>query len=384
MVKSCDVAVVGLGAMGSAILCELARRGQRVVGFDRHVPPHALGSSHGESRIIREAYFEHPQYVPLVQRAYARWADLETVTGMRLFVQTGGLMVGRAGGALVSGARDSASRHGLPYDVLNGSELGREYPAFAGTENFVALREPRAGVLFPERCIEAHLTIARRHGAVIRTASPVDAWRMHGDSAELIVGGERWLAGRLVLAPGAWMRALTPQLDLPLAVVRQVLHWFEPAAHADRFTASRFPVFLLEHDADTMLYGFPLMPDVVRGVKIAQHHEGRPTDPDAVDRNVGRDEVAVLQRLVSRYLPDLAGRWLRSDVCLYTNTPDFDFLIDWHPWHPGVLLVSACSGHGFKFSSAIGEVAADLVLTGTCAFDLTPFRYGRWRGTGST
>jgi sarcosine oxidase len=378
MRQSWDVGVVGLGAMGSAAVCELARRGLRVVGFDRYEPPHVMGSSHGATRIIREAYFEHPQYVPLVRRSYERWAALERETATTLFRRTGGLMIGPPDGILVCGARASADLHGLPYELLDAHQLLDEYPAFARVESFVAVREPRAGALFPERCVQAHLAVAVKHGAVLRIGVPVDAWRPTAEAIEIVGGGERFLCDRLVLAPGAWMSALAPGVDLPLTVSRQVQHWFAPRTHPDHFSPDRFPVFLLEHEPDTMIYGFAAIDETGPGVKVARHHHGGLVQVETVDRRVHQHEVDDMSRLLDRFLPDLAGAWLRSEVCLYTNTPDFDFLVDWHPAHGNVLLVSACSGHGFKFSSALGEVIADLLTKGRSDFDLSPFRFGRW------
>jgi sarcosine oxidase len=378
MSRSWDVVVVGLGAMGSAVVCELARRGYRVLGLDRYTPPHAMGSSHGASRIIREAYFEHPQYVPLVHRAYERWTALEAESGTPLLQPTGGLMIGPPDGVLVAGARASADLHGLAYDVLSGSRLETEYPAFTGVQAFVAIREPRAGVHFPERCVAAHLAVAANHGADLRTGIRVEGWQAEGGTIDVRAGAERFTGGALVLAAGPWVRTLVPGLDLPLTVARQVQHWFAPGTNAARFEASRFPIFLLEHEPGAIVYGFPAIEAAGHGVKVARHHFGRLVDADTVDRDVQPDEIEAMSPLLERFLPDLAGGWSRSEVCLYTNTPDLDFLIDRHPAHANVLIVSACSGHGFKFSSAIGEVVADLVAAGRSAFDLTPFRWGRF------
>ncbi len=378
MTERYDVVVAGLGAMGSAAAAELAARGVRVLGLDRFDPPHALGSSHGETRIIREAYFEHPQYVPLVQRSYERWAALEAETGATLYRRTGGLMIGPDAGAVIAGTRASVVTHRLAHDRLSAREIQQAYPVFRLPGDWVGLREPRAGVLLPERCIAAHLERGRKHGAALRPVTPVTAWSAGDGGVTVTTPQGTILAGHLVLTVGAWLASLVTDLALPLTVERTVLHWFEPAADPAAFEADRFPIFLIEFEPGRMVYGIPAVDAAGPGVKVALHHLGSPADPDHVRREVDAAEVEAVRPLLRQYLPALDGRLLRSAVCLYTNTPDFDFLIDWHPLHREVLLVSPCSGHGFKFASALGEVVADLVLDGRSRFDLSPFRANRW------
>jgi sarcosine oxidase len=375
-----DVIVAGLGAMGSAAVYHLARRGQRVLGIDRFAPPHTLGSSHGYTRIIREAYFEHPQYVPMVQRAYAAWEDLERVSGERLFERTGGLMAGRPDSAVVAGARASADRHKLPYEVLSVDDIRRRFPALRVADDAVGLLEPRAGILFPERCITVHLRFAAAHGATLRTNDPVTAWKADVSGVGVKVetaSGASYTANRLVISAGAWASALLPDLSLPLMIERSVVHWFDPARNDEDFTSrGGLPIFIWEYGPGLMIYGFPARDE---GVKIALHHQGEKTaDVASVRRDVSEGEVAEMRALLDRLIPDLNGRWRESIVCLYTNTPDEDFIIDAHPTHPQVLIVSPCSGHGFKFSSAIGEIVTDMVTDGESALDLTPFRLARF------
>jgi sarcosine oxidase len=374
MSETLDAIVVGLGAMGSAALAALAARGRRVIGLDRFTPPHAFGSSHGKSRIIREAYFEDPRYVPLVQRAYERWADLERESGQTLLLRTGGLMIGPPGGALVSGALRSAQVHALPHRCLSAAEARAAYPALRVPDDAVAVREPRAGVLFPEACITAQLERARRHGAVIRSDEPAIAWAAEGDGVEVRTERGSIRASHLVLCAGAWLARHVPELELPLAVTRQALFWFEPAAHAERFAPARFPIFIWEDEPGRFIYGFP---DLGDGIKIARHQEGEATDADHVRREVGADEIATMRLALSRCIPDAAGPVRETAVCLYTNTPDQHFIVDVHPEHPQVVIASPCSGHGFKFASALGEVLADLAMGRAPEFDLGPFRLER-------
>jgi sarcosine oxidase len=353
-----DVIVTGLGAMGSAAVRELARRGLRVLGLDRYAPPHAHGSTHGRTRIIREAYFEHPAYVPLVQRADLLWTALEREAAERLFVRTGGLMVGPERGVLVSGARTSAEQHGLPHELLRSTEVRRRFPALAPESDAVALYEPRAGVLFPEACVRALLSCAARDGAELRTGDPMLTWRVDGGVVRVATAIGEHTADRLVLALGPWLPEFLNGAQIALTVERQVQYWFGSRGHAERFTPDHLPIALWEVP-DRMFY---TIPDFGDGLKVAVHHAGEITDPQHVRRTTSEQEDASARALVERYLPEAAGELRDRAVCLYTNTADGHFLIDHHPMHQEVVIVSACSGHGFKFATAIGEMVAKLCL----------------------
>lgn len=375
--ESYDVVVVGLGAMGSAALWQLARRGVRAIGLDRFTPPHDAGSSHGHTRIIREAYFEHPLYVPLVQRAYHLWDLLARASHAELFRPTGGLMLGPASGTLVTGALRSAREHRLAHELVDAREVRRRFPALAPSAGDVGVIEPRAGLLFPERGVAAMLAAARAHGAVVRTGSRVLAWRAEGAGVTVSTDAGEVRAARAVIAAGAWMPALVPEIAASLTTARQLAHWFEPAAHAERFRADRLPVLLWEHAPERFFYS---LPDVGDGLKASIHHEGRVVDPDASREPVSLAETAEIRALVTRLMPDGAGPLRQTGTCLYTNTPDGHFAIGVHPDHAQVVLVSACSGHGFKFAPTVGELLADLALDGACDVDLTPFALSRlWR-----
>ncbi len=365
-----DVVIVGLGAMGSAVACHLSRRGERVLGLDRFAPPHALGSSHGQTRIIREAYFEHPIYVPLVQRAYELWSALERETGRTLFRETGGLMIGKPDGAVVAGARRSAKEHSLTHEVFSAAEVRARFPALQPTDEMLAVWEPRAGILFPEICVEAHLTMARTQGADLRSDEPVLSWEVDGDGVRVLTAKGGYRARQLVLTAGSWIHSLLGDMKLPLSVERQVQLWFEPK-HRVPFQPERCPIHIWEHEPGRFFYGFP---DLGGGVKVARHHEGEMVDPDFVNREVLPEEVEAMRTLVRQFLPDAEGSLRSAAVCMYTNAPDGHFFIDRHPAHPRVLIASPCSGHGFKFSSVIGEVMADLLTEGQTRFDLSLFR----------
>ncbi len=374
MTERYDVIVAGLGAMGSQTLAECARRGIRAAGFDRFSPPHEQGSSHGKSRIIREAYFEDPIYVPLVQRAYERWAALEAETGTSLYRRTGGLCYGPSDGELVRGARRSAELHGLAHETLTADQVRERFPAFVMRDDWVGVLEPRAGMLDPEAAIAAALTVAERRGARVRRTEPVLRWRQEGDGVRVETATGVHVASHLVIAAGMWVRSLVEDLALPVRVMRNVIHWFTPARDAVLFTPERFPVFIGEIGAGPMWYGFP---DAGDGVKIAFHHFGPECEPETVDRVVRPDDVALVRDAIARFMPAANGVLRASAVCTYTNTPDEHFIIDRHPTADRVWVASPCSGHGFKFSAAIGEALVDLVQTGRSRFDLAPFAIGR-------
>jgi sarcosine oxidase len=365
-----DVIVAGLGAMGSAATASLARRGVRVLGLDRFHPPHDRGSSHGESRVIREAYFEHPLYVPLVRAAYERWRELEARTGRHLLLPTGVLLVGEPSSELVAGARKSAEEHGVPCEPLTRAQIRSRYPAIVPAGDAVGLYEPGGGVLFPEACIEAFLDEAATAGAVLEFDEPLLRFRATATSVEVETTRGAYSAGRLLLAAGAWIPALVP--GLPLEVERQVLHFFDGLD--SRFAAGALPVFLIEETAETLWYG---VPDLGQGLKAALHHRGAASTADTIDRAIRDDDVEAVRRLLRQHLPEADRPPSRSTVCMYTNTPDSHFLIDEHPGAPRVLLASACSGHGFKFASILGELLADRLSGAPSALDLDPFRLDR-------
>ncbi len=353
---SFDVAVIGLGAMGSAAACHLARRGLRVLGIDLHAPPHDRGSSHGRTRVIRQAYFEHPDYVPLLLRAGDLWRDLERESGRELLRRTGALMIGPGESPVVRGSLESARAHALPHRLLSNAELRREHPALRPREGDVALWEGEAGALYPEDCVQAHLDLARRHGAELR----------FGEKAGL---NDR-LAPRVVVTAGPWMPALLPAW--PLQVERQVMFWFDPPPGA-----APVPLLLWDYEGRH----FYTVPDVRGdGVKVAFHHGGEVTDPDRVRREVGDAEVAEMRRLLGRTIPALDLPPRRAATCLYTNTPDGHFAIGLLPGRPGVAVASACSGHGFKFSSVVGEILADLVIEGRTRHRIALFDPARLGG----
>lgn len=375
--KRYNAIVLGLGAVGSATLCQLAQRGWRVLGLEQFSAGHSFGSSHGDSRIIRETYFEHPLYVPLVQRAHDLWRELEGRSGAALMTISGGLMIGPPDGTVVTGTLRSATEHRLPHELLTAGATRDRFPAFRLADGLVAVLDPRAGYLDPEGCNKAHIDVAREAGAEPRFNEPVHEWMPDGEGVRVKTSNGTYLADRLVIAGGAWSAALLSELQLPLTVERQAVFWLDPGTKAEQYSGEQFPIYAYEYKPGTICYGFPRLP---RGVKASIMHDGETSDhPDAVRRTVDESEARPLRNALRPVLPGLAEATIReSGVCIFTNTPDHDFIVDFHPDYPQVLVSSACSGHGFKFASALGEVHADLLTTGSSRFDLSPFRIDRW------
>lgn len=358
-----DVITIGLGAMGSAATYHLAKRGARVLGLDAHARGHTLGSSHGKSRIIREAYFEAPDYVPLVQRAYELWRTLEAESGRALLTVTGGLNLGRPASAMVSGALASARQHNLPYERLTPAEVNARFPGFTLPEDFIGVFEPNAGILDPEACVGAHLDLAAKHGATLRHEEPVTSWTPLPDGVRVETATGQYVASGLVIAAGPWAGEQLAELALPLEIQRVVNVHFAPS-RPELYAPDRSPIFLLEGEEGDY-YGFPNLPG--QGVKIGRHDLGELCTARTVRRGVDPEEIEALRAVLNRYLPGAAGEVRWTLTCMYTNTPDRHFILDTYPRQPRIAYGAGFSGHGFKFASIIGEILADLAATGATA-----------------
>jgi sarcosine oxidase len=353
-----DAIVVGLGAAGSATAFHLARHGRRVLGIERFGAPNEMGSSHGLTRIIRLAYYEHPSYVPLLLRAYELWDELERLAGERLLVTTGSIDASEPGGEVFEGSLRSCQLYDLPHEVLTSAELTRRFPAYRLPPSAVALLQPRGGFLIPERCIAAHARLAAQHGAELHAGERVIAWEETGQGVIVRTDRGRYETEQIVFTAGSWTGALVPALAPLLTPERQVLAWLE-VARPEHFAPERMPVFNLTVD-EGRFYGFP--EHGRPGFKLGRyHHLGEVVDPETVDRTVHARDVAVLRDFASRYFPDAAGPALASTVCLFTNTPDEHFILDRVPGASRAYVASPCSGHGFKFASVIGEIMANLM-----------------------
>jgi sarcosine oxidase len=353
------VAVIGGGAMGAATSWRLARRGVDVVCFDRHSPPHAFGSTHGDSRIIRSAYFEGSFYVPLLHEAFALWRELESDSGAHLLTMTGALMIGDASSDVVAGARASASEHALDAEFLDTAALKRRFRGHVVRDGDVAVLDRQAGVLNPEAAVTAMLAQAPQ---VVRDTkvSSVAELRAEFDA--------------VVVAAGPW----TPELVewIPLTVERQVHVWFSIARDADWFGPDRFPAFVRQSPEGGFMYGIPSLDG--KTVKVGRHHDGEATTPDTIRRRVDDFDIDPLRLLAATYLRGVSGHVTRTLTCMYTNTPDGHFVIDYAPDDRRVVVISACSGHGFKFAPIIGDIAADLVCDGGTKRDISRFSAARF------
>ena len=370
-----DVIVLGLGANGSSALYHLSKTGLKVCGIDRFTPPHTFGSSHGQSRIIRQAYHESPMYVPLVKEAYLLWSELEKQWGKPLFLQTGGLMLGAAGSNIVNGARLSAETHNIAYKFLNKNDLQKQFPALKIKKETVGVSEQEAGILFPEECIKANLYMAQNNGALLLYNEKVTAIKPN-KVVEIVTDKNTYHTHKLIVSAGAWLSQVLPELNLPLTIERQVLYWYKnlnPLLQPS-LLPNALPIYIWEYEKDKFFYGFG---DLGDGIKIANHHAGQPVQPDLLSQDVTAKEKEAMTKIVNQYL-NINAHLNYTSVCIYTNTPDEHFIIDYHPQHNNIIIGSPCSGHGFKFSSLTGKLLADMALENQIAFDMKPFEIERF------
>ena len=370
---SYDAVVVGLGGAGSAALYHLARRGLRVLGLEARGIGHASGSSHGETRVIRKAYSEDPRYVPMLERSYELWRELESEIGEPLLWITGALHLGPPDSETIAGVRAAVDEHGLAHERLDAAEIARRFPGLVPADGDVGILEPDGGFLAVERCVVGHLEAAAARGAEIRAWEPALAIAEDGGGIAVETGRATYRAATAVLCLGPWA---APGVDAPLApgwplvVTRQLQCWFAPLDR-DPFELGRLPVFIRDG-----YYGLPRWRHP--GVKVCRHHGGEVIDPAAIDRAPRGDEIEEVAGFVATHLPRAAGPLVDARVCLYTNTPDHHFAIGRHPALGGVWVAAGFSGHGFKLSSFVGEALADLASSGQSSFDLELFDPGRF------
>ena len=370
-----DFAVIGLGAIGSATAAALVRRGHSVVGFDRYTPPHTMGSAHSETRMIREAWYHGSPYLPLVRDARRRWKDLERSSGRTLLRTAGALMMAPEDGRVFAGSPlRGVARPDTDDRLLSVEEVVERFPWLRPDPGTVSIYEPGAATLSLEACLEAMLGAAE--GAELRFDEPAVGWSASASGVRVRTECGEYPARRLAIAAGAWTPQLLPELSLPLEVERTVQYWFEPAgAHADALAEG--PAWVWELEREGTWYGFP---PTARGLKAGMHFQaGRRTDVERVDRAVGTTETEELRRLFARYAPGVAGALAHASVCLYTNTPDEDFILDRHPGHPEVALFAGGSGHAFKFAPVLGSLMANLLTDEPPGHALPNFSIDRFR-----
>lgn len=369
-----DVIVIGVGAMGSATVYHLARRGRKVLGLEHFNIPHEMGSSHGITRVIRLAYYEHPSYLPLLVRAYELWRELEKRAGEQLLFITGSVDASREKEAVFVGSRTCCEQYQLPHEVLTGKQLNQRFPGYRLPDDIHAVLQPEGGYVTPERCIVAHVTQAQAHGAEVHARENVLDWEPTSNGVRVRSERAVYEADKLVISAGAWVGKLVPKLARLAVPERQVLGWFQPKK-PELYTRDHFPVFNIMAD-EGRYYGLPI--HGIPGFKIGRyHHLEEKSDADHVDRDCYPKDEQVLRSFTEKYFPEAAGPTMTLKACTFTNTPDEHFILDVHPEYPQVCIASPCSGHGFKFSSVVGEIMADLADKGSTRHDIAMHRLQR-------
>jgi sarcosine oxidase len=380
-VKTYDVIVLGLGAMGSAAAHQLAARGKRVLGLEQYTAAHDRGSSHGGSRMIRFTLYREQAYVRLLARAYELWHQLERDAGAEVLRITGGLALGRPDHSVVDGGMRSAREAGVPYEVLTPAAVRRRFPPFAPEAGMIGVHEPSAGFLRPEAAIRAYLEQAGRCGAELHFNEPAVRWGAapSGDRVRVATETAAYEAGRLVITAGPWAAGPVAGLDLPLSVARVVMFWFDPPGGIEPFLPNRFPVYVCLPEGGDRFYGFPAHEGPRGGAKVAFSLRLSPCTPDTIDRTVHESEIALMRDHLARCVPALAGPCIAARTCMYTNTPDLHFIIGPHPAAAHCIVAAGFSGHGFKFASVVGEILADLAADGTTRHEIDLFAPTRFQ-----
>ncbi|TCM55966.1 monomeric sarcosine oxidase [Rhizobium sp. PP-F2F-G48] len=368
-----DIAIVGLGAMGSAAAAHLAARGVSVIGFDASYPAHGLGSSHGDSRLIRLGYFEDPSYVPLLQRAYANWRAMESRLREDILTITGVLQIGLPDSKIVSGTRKSSEIYGLAAETLDAATLRARHPAFAIDDDEIAVLDPQGGYLRPEAAVMGYVKLAASDGAALHFGEKVIAIHPEADGIAIETATGRISAGKVIVATGSWIADLVPDLAGKAVPIKQVVAWYQPK---DGFvtTPQRMPAFIRDEGEGGSYFGFPAIG--VDGIKVGRHaHFMEEIDPHAPNPPVDARDTDLLDAFVRHRLPVAAGLRVRATTCRYTMLPSEDFLIDLLPSDPRIVVASPCSGHGFKFTSVVGEILADLALDGGTRLPIEAFSF---------
>lgn len=361
-----DMIIIGLGSMGSASCYELARRGHRVLGIEQFGIPHDNGSHGGQSRIVRKAYFEHPDYVPLLERAYENWHKFEAQTEQQFYHRTGIVYFGKPDNVNIEGIRTAAILHDIHIENWDRDKAFKRFPQFEIPGNFDIIFEPDAGLVTPETAVDAYVHEAEGLGATILRDTAVLKWKVEGSGIRVITARADYTTDKLVVTAGAWTQRMLPGLNVPLEVTRQLLAWIAPPDPA-AFSPAKFPCWFVEDPALGTFYGFPLLPNAKGpiGLKLAHHHPGITCGPDEVKGPVPASEEEKLRLFLRKYIPSAGMQVLQTKTCLYTYSPDTHFIIDFLPGYDNkVVFAGGFSGHGFKFVPVVGEVLADLAEKG--------------------
>jgi sarcosine oxidase len=380
--------VLGLGAMGSAATYQLAKRGNKVLGIDQFSPPHIYGSTHGDTRITRQAIGEGEQYTPLAVRSYEIWEEIEKETGKKLLEKCGGLIISSGAKTAINHVENffentiaAAEKFGIKHEILNAEQIRERFPQFNIQDNESGYYEPDAGFLRPEECVNAQLELAEKYGAEIHKNEKVTSFTEESGVVRVRTDKGEYEADKLIVSAGSWVPTfLDEEYSKYFKIIRQVLFWFGIKESADQYTLDKFPIFIWELQGNKQgMYGFPAIDGEYGGLKIASEQYETTTTADTVNRKVTQEEIkAMYENFVAPHFPGLSGKCVKAISCLYTVTPDSHFVIDAHPKYPCVIIASPCSGHGFKHSAAIGEVLSQLVIDGKSKIDISSFRIGRF------
>ena len=376
--KHFDVIVMGVGCMGSAACAHLAGRGASVLGLDQFAIPNDQGSSGHQSRAFRLAYYEHPDYVPLLKRSRELFLDLNEESRSPIFHPSGGLYIGIEGGEFIEASQAAAETHGIEFQRLDASTTRNRFPSFRIPDDFVGLVEPGAGWIVPERAVAAHVELAVRHGADIRPNVMVESWKAHGTGIRVQTSHGPFSADRLIVSCGPWAASHLP--DLNLRISRQILGWVAPL-QPEPLAAGSLPIWAIELEDQSLLYGFPMASDGhgPAGFKMARHWAAETCDPTTLDRTPQSGDEADFLPHLRRFMPEACGPVQDMRICLYTNSEDGHFIVDQHPEHEQIIIATGFSGHGFKFQPVIGEILADLAMTGTTSHPIEFLRLNRFK-----
>ena len=352
--------------MGSAACYYLSKQHLRVLGLEQFTSPHKKGAHGGFTRIIRKAYFEHPDYVPLLKRAYENWHELEKESGEQLYVPTGLLYAGPPGNDLLKRIREAAQLYAIPLEEWNKQILQQRFPQFNLPDNAEMMFEPEAGLLYPDKAIEAMIRLATAAGADIRMESAVLNWKADASGVIVSTANNTFTADKLIITAGPWAGAMIPGAQQHLTITQQTLAWYTPPSNM-LSNAKDLPCWLIAVDGvPGAYYGFPANPEQgPAGWKVAHHYPGNPIHPDAINRVISTQELLALENFATQYLGVSPGALTSTQTCLYSNTPDEHFVIDHLPnTYQRVSVAWGFSGHGFKFTPVVGEILADLCIHG--------------------
>ena len=375
MNNTSDVIIIGLGAMGSATSMFLSQNDIKVIGFDSYLPPHEFGSSLGHTRVIREAYHEGTSYVPIVQRAYEIWFEMNENSKVPIIDTYGGLLFGRKNGDIESAIK-SANKYDIPIKKMTTDEISQKFSVLNPPNEYIGLFESRGGAVFVENSINHMLNTALKKGSIHKYNEKVVRWSKKSNYYLVETNLGNYKAEKLVFSSGAWITKLLPTLKLPIKVERQVLFWFSPRKNPDKFKSINMPNTGWDLDNGLSFYAMPNIEN--RGFKVAMHHNGDFVDPDTLIRESNDSDLKTVRDFLEQHIPDGNGDLIDSKVCMYTDTPDQDFLIDSHPDDENIIICSPCSGHGFKFTPAIGEICSSLIINNSTNFDLDEFSLERF------